>query len=185
MNNHLFHGQLVRLVAANSETDAEVMARWSRNSEYHRLLDSDAFIPRSVKQTKEGIAEWMEHERHDGFGFMIRTLADDRPIGFIGMGGINWNNGDGFIGIGIGEPECWGKGYGTDAMRTLLRFAFDELNLHRVSLSVYTYNPRAIRSYEKAGFKIEGRARQVVNRDGQRADEVFMGVLREEWERNA
>jgi RimJ/RimL family protein N-acetyltransferase len=185
MNDHLFHGQLVRLAAANSETDAEVMARWSRNSEYHRLLDSDAFAPRAVKQTKESIIEWMEHERHDSFGFMIHTLADDRVIGFIGMGGINWNDGDAFIGIGIGEPDCWGKGYGTDAMRILLRFAFSELNLHRVSLGVYTYNPRAIRSYEKVGFKIEGRARQVVNRDGLRSDEVFMGVLREEWERDA
>jgi RimJ/RimL family protein N-acetyltransferase len=68
-------------------------------------------------------------------------------------------------------------------MRVLLRFAFDELNLHRVSLSVYAYNLRAIRSYEKADFQVEGRARQVVHRDGQRADEVFMGVLREDWER--
>lgn len=185
MNNDLFHGQLVRLVAANSETDAEAMARWSRNSEYHRLLDSEAFIPRTAKQAKEGIAEWMEHERPNSFGFMIRTLADDRLIGFVGLGGINWNNGDGWVGIGIGEPEFWGKGYGTDAMRVLLRFAFDELNLHRVSLSVYTYNTRAIRSYEKAGFQIEGRARRTLNRDGQRADEVFMGVLREEWERHA
>ena len=183
--NNLLHGQLVRLAAADSETDAETLARWSRDSEYQRLLDSEAFVPRSVKQVKQGIAEWLEHERPDSFGFMIRTLADDRLIGFIGLGGINWNNGDGFIGIGIGETELWGKGYGMDAMRVLLRFAFDELNLHRVSLSVYAYNPRAIRSYEKVGFKIEGRARRVANRDGQRSDEVFMGILREEWEHTA
>ncbi len=183
MNNHLLSGQLVRLAAANSDTDAEPMARWSRNAEYLRMLDSDPAAPQSAKQVKGNIAEWMEHERADSFGFMIRTLADDRLIGFVGLGGINWNNGDGFVGIGIGEADCWGQGYGTDAMRVLLRFAFDELNLHRVSLSVYAYNPRAIRSYEKAGYKIEGHARQVVNRDGARSDEVFMGVLREDWER--
>ena len=181
--NNLLHGQLVRLAAANSETDAEAMGRWSRDAEYLRLLDSDPASPRSVKQAKEGITEWMEHERPDSFGFMIRTLTDDRLIGFVGLGGINWNNGDGWVGIGVGERENWGKGYGTDAMRIILRFAFTELNLHRVSLSVYANNLRAIRSYEKAGFSIEGRLRQVVHRDGQWADEVFMGVLREEWER--
>jgi len=183
MMDDLLHGQLVRLAAANSETDAEAMGRWSRDAEYLRLLDSDPASPKSVKQAKEGIAEWMEHERPNSFGFMIRALSDDRLIGFVGLGEINWNNGDGWIGIGIGERADWGKGYGTDAMRIALRFAFTELNLHRVSLSAYAYNPRAIRSYEKAGFSIEGRLRQVVHRDGQRADEVFMGVLREEWER--
>jgi RimJ/RimL family protein N-acetyltransferase len=181
--NDLLHGQLVRLAAANSEIDAEAMGRWSRDSEYLRLLDSDPATPKSAKQRKEEIAQWLEHEQANSFGFMIRALSDNRLIGFAGLGGINWNNGDGWIGIGIGEREDWGKGYGTDAMRIMLRFAFSELNLHRVSLSVYAYNPRAIRSYEKAGFRVEGRARQVVNRDGRRGDEVFMGVLREEWEK--
>ncbi len=183
--NNLLHGQLVRLVAADSETDAETMARWSRDSEYLRLLDSEPSLPRSVRQSKEGILEWMEHERSNSFGFMIRTLAGDRLIGFVGLGGIDWANGDGFVGIGVGEQQDWGKGYGTDAMRIILRFAFAELNLHRVSLSVYASNARAIRSYEKAGFAVEGRLRQVVHRDGQRTDEVFMGILRQEWERNS
>jgi len=66
-------------------------------------------------------------------------------------------------------------------MRILLRYAFEELNLHRLSLSVFEYNSRAIRSYEKAGFVIEGRARQFLNRDGLRYDMIFMGILRDEW----
>jgi RimJ/RimL family protein N-acetyltransferase len=96
---------------------------------------------------------------------------------------VQWTHGDTFVGIGIGEPDYRGKGYGTDAMRVILRFAFMELNLHRVSLDVFEYNPRAIRSYEKAGFVIEGRKRRVVNRDGRRWDDIYMGILREEWER--
>jgi RimJ/RimL family protein N-acetyltransferase len=181
--DNLLHGQLVRLAAANSEADAETMARWYRGSEYQRLLDSEPAAPRTVKQTKEMMAEWMEHERPNSFGFMIHTLAEDRLIGFVGLGGINWAHGDCFVGIGIGERDDWGKGYGTDAMRVILRYAFTELNLHRVSLSVYGYNARGIRSYEKAGFVYEGRLRGAVLRDGERADEVCMGVLREEWER--
>ncbi len=87
------------------------------------------------------------------------------------------------MGIGIGEREYWGNGYGTDAMRAILHFAFTELNLYRVSLNVFEYNPRAIRSYEKAGFVAEGRQRQVLNRDGRRWDVIYMGILHEEWER--
>ena len=90
------------------------------------------------------------------FGFAIRTLSDDRLIGDIGVWIESWAHGEAWVGIGLGERDYWGNGYGTDAMRLMLRFAFDELNLQRVSLGVYAYNPRAIRSYEKAGFRREG-----------------------------
>jgi RimJ/RimL family protein N-acetyltransferase len=81
----------------------------------------------------------------------------------------------------IGERDYWGKGYGTDALRVLLRYAFDELNLHRVSLSVLEGNERAMRSYQKCGFRYEGRQRQVWAYDGRRWDEIYMGLLRDEW----
>ena len=67
-------------------------------------------------------------------------------------------------------------------MRVILRFAFTELNLHRVSLTVFDYNQRAIRSYEKAGFRMEGRQRGFLKREGQRWDLIYMGILRSEWE---
>jgi RimJ/RimL family protein N-acetyltransferase len=66
-------------------------------------------------------------------------------------------------------------------MRLALGFAFMELNLHRVSLNVFEYNPRAVRSYEKAGFHVEGRQRQALLRNGKRWDAIEMGILREEW----
>ena len=86
-------------------------------------------------------------------GFAIRTLDDDRIIGEIGLDGIRWTHGDCFVGIGLGEREFWGKGYGTDAMKIILRYAFTELNLRRVTLDVFEYNPRGVRSYEKVGFR--------------------------------
>ena len=185
MNTSLLQGELVRLVAANSETDAELFARWSRDSEYMRLQDSEAAQPVSVKRAKEDVQRWLEDARPNNYGFVIRTLADDRPIGAIGLDGIRWSNGDTFVGIGIGEREYWGNGYGTDAMRVILHFAFAELNLHRVSLDVFEYNPRAIRSYEKVRFVIEGRVRQALNREGRRWDVIYMSILREEWEQLA
>ena len=108
-------------------------------------------------------------------------MVDERIIGGIGLDAIYWTHRDAFVGIGIGDKEDWGKGYGTDAMRILLRYAFTELNLRRVTLDVFEYNPRGIRSYEKAGFVIEGRVREAVMREGRRWDMVYMGILREEW----
>jgi RimJ/RimL family protein N-acetyltransferase len=183
MENKLLDGKLVRLGAANAERDAETFVRWSRDSEYARLLDTDPSVPRTVAQTKEMIQKWMENDDPTSYAFVIRTLADDKLIGFVGLSGISWTNGNCWVGIGIGERDYWGKGYGTDAMQTVLRFAFQELNLHRVSLSVFEYNPRAMRSYEKAGFKIEGRERELIQREGERHDVMVMGILREDWEK--
>jgi len=181
MDTPLFHGELVRLAAPNPEADAEALSRWQRDAEFLRLLDSDAARPLPVAQNKTDMEAIVARE--SSFAFMIRTLADDRVIGFIGLGRPQWTHGDAWLGIGLGDREYWGKGCGTDALRVMLRFAFTELNLHRVSLGVFEYNPRAVRSYEKAGFVLEGRTRQDVRRDGRYWDSLWMGILREEWER--
>jgi len=178
MNSETFTGKLVRLAAFNAEVDAEIAARWSRDTEYHRLSDDDPAYPQSTKQAKE----WLEHDSDRHFNFMIRTLADDRLIGGVGLWLESWAHGEAWVGIGIGDRMYWGNGYGTDAMCLILRYAFTELNLRRVSLGVFAHNARAIRSYEKAGFHCEGVVRGDCRRDGQRWDSVFMGILRDEWE---
>lgn len=179
MTNDLFTGQLVRLAALDAESSAECFARWDRDMEYMRLLDSDPRRLLTARQIKAEIEK--EQAEEQNMAFAIRTRADDHLIGFVDLDGINWTHGDSFVGIGIGDRAYWGKGYGTDAMRLLLRYAFTELNLHRVSLNVFSYNSRAIRSYQKAGFVIEGCQRQALRRDGQYHDLIFMGVLREDW----
>ncbi len=177
MNNNLFVGELVRLAAPNPDADAEAGARWSLDTEFHRLGDDGLAYPKSATQVRER----MERDKDGSFDFAIRLRQDDRLIGGIGVWIASWAHGEGWVGIGIGERDCWGKGYGTEAMRLILRFAFDELNLQRVSLGVYAHNPRAIRSYENAGFRREGLVRSDCHRDGQRWDTVFMGILRDEW----
>jgi RimJ/RimL family protein N-acetyltransferase len=176
MNEGLLAGKLVRLIACNP-ADAEIVARWSRDTEYHRLGDNDVAYPQTVKQARE----WLERENDRGFRFIIRTLGDDRLIGGIGLWIESWAHGEAWVGIGIGERDYWGNGYGTDAMRLILGYGFTELNLQRVSLGVYAYNPRAIRSYEKCGFVREGLMRGDCQRDGRRWDSIFMGILRQEW----
>jgi RimJ/RimL family protein N-acetyltransferase len=179
LNNNLLSGKLVRLAAIDPETASPLWTKWRGNSEYTRLADLDPATVNSLKSTRA----WMEKHMDDWLAneFEIRALAGDQPIGSIGLGGEMKFHGDAFVGIGIGDPEFWGKGYGTEAMQLMLCYAFMELNLHRVSLDVFDYNPRALHSYEKAGFKLEGRKRGMLLREGQRWDLIYMGILREEW----
>lgn len=86
------------------------------------------------------------------------------------------------LGITIGDKTYWGKGYGRDALRLMLDYAFRLRNLHRVWLSVNGNNERAIRAYGACSFVIEGRQRQHAWSNGEYVDLVLMGVLREEWE---
>jgi RimJ/RimL family protein N-acetyltransferase len=181
MTDDIFRGKLVRLTTENSQTLAEAFSRWNRDSEYHRLLDTEPSKVASVKSIKDWVEKVLEKENADHIFFTIHTLDDDHLIGFIGLDSLEWTHGDAFVFIALGEREYWGRGYGTDAMRVILRYAFTEINLHRVSLDVFSYNPRAIRSYEKAGFKHEGCLRKLIYRDGERADDMWMGILRDEW----
>jgi RimJ/RimL family protein N-acetyltransferase len=170
-------GKLVRLTVEDPETAAGLFATWNVDSEYQRLLDiseSKLFRPKMMQA-------WIEKDCETIYLFIIRTLGDDRPVGFIELGGIDWCARSAWVGICNGPREDWSKGYGTDAMKVLLRFAFEELNLHRVNLSVFEYNPRAIRCYEKAGFQHEGRQREALHRAGKRWDMIYMGILQSDW----
>jgi RimJ/RimL family protein N-acetyltransferase len=180
MNHNLLIGQLVRLTAMNAETDAEAFARWDMDSEYMRQLDGHPHLANRAKKIKEAI-EKQQSEDPNTIDLAVRTLADDKLIGFVAFDGINWPHGDTFVAIGIGDPDYRGQGYGTDAMRAMLRFGFMELNLYRIQLNTFSYNERAIRSYLKAGFVEEGNMRGMLRRDGQRWDFVYMSVLRDEW----
>jgi RimJ/RimL family protein N-acetyltransferase len=179
--NDIFSGKLVRLSAFDPEEMSKALPRWSRNSEYFRLLSSSM----GPMQSSKAAATWMEKEVMElspaSYFFSIRTIAEDKLIGDLGLDVVDWSGRDAFVGLGIGETEYWGKGYGTDVMNVLLRFAFSEINLRRVTLTVFEYNPRAIRSYEKVGFSHEGRLRKVINKEGRRWDILFMGILRAEW----
>lgn len=177
----IFRGELVRLTHEEPGARSKVEVHWQRDTEFHRLADSDPAVLESEKKLKE----WFEKQAEDGFkperySFSIRALDGDKLIGFLGLR-FDLIHQDVMVGIGIGERDYWGRGYGTDAMKLCLQYAFTELNAHRVSLGLHEYNPRAMRSYEKAGFHLEGRTRKDLMREGKRYDSFWMGILRQEW----
>jgi RimJ/RimL family protein N-acetyltransferase len=179
MNLELLRGSKVRL-AALSKDDAPRMARWYGDVGYLRLQETNAALPKSVAQ----IESELEHlgGSADTIAFGIRTRDNNELIGTLGFYEIEWSNQAAWLGMGIGDREAWGKGYGTEALRLALQYAFDELNLHRLTLTVIAYNERAIALYEKAGFRREGVFREFGQRDGKRYDMYLYGLLRPEWE---
>jgi RimJ/RimL family protein N-acetyltransferase len=177
----LFRGELVRLAMEEPESLAKAESRWQRDTEFRRLMDGDPAFPMSEWKIKE----WSEKQAEGGFkserySFTVRTLAEDRYIGFLGLW-VDLIHRDGFVGLGIGERDFWSKGYGTDMMKLCQQYVFTELGLERLSLGLFEYNLRALRSYEKCGFRLEGRTRQDLLREGKRYDSLWMGILREEW----
>ena len=169
------HGKRLRLRAIE-RSDIPTFVRWLNDPEVRQYLQM--FMPLSLAQEER----WFEAQLEDQHRYVlgIETLAG-KLIGNIGLHGIDWKDRRAVLGITIGEKDYWDKGYGSEAIITLLNFVFTQMNLHRVSLTVYEYNQRAMRCYEKCGFKVEGRLRQAHFFDGKYHDELIMGILRNEF----
>jgi RimJ/RimL family protein N-acetyltransferase len=111
----------------------------------------------------------------------IHLRDSDRLIGTCALSQLDGDNGSALFHITIGEHDCWGRGYGSEATALMLEHAFETLGLHRVALSVFAFNERAIRAYRKLGFVVEGQSREAIWRDGRFADELQMSILEHEW----
>jgi len=171
----MIQGQRTRLRAIERE-DLPTFVRWFNDPEVRQYLAM--YMPMSMAEEEK----WFERqlEDQDSQIFAIET-GDGVHIGNCGLHDFDWKNRRAALGIAIGEKEYWGKGYGSDAVRTLLGFAFGEMNLHRIQLEVHDFNSRAIRCYEKCGFKLEGRQREALFRNGSYHDSLIMGILRKEF----
>jgi RimJ/RimL family protein N-acetyltransferase len=179
--NHLniLQGTNVQLTAL-TPNDLAIISKWYQHTDFLRLLDARPAYP----QTELVLAQWLKElqKATDAFIFAVRLLEDNELLGWVELDGILWTHRVGGIGIGIGDQTYWGKGYGYEAMQLALQFAFDELNLHRLQLTVFSYNNRAIALYEKLGFRREGAYREFLQRDGKRHDMYLYGLLYREWQ---
>jgi RimJ/RimL family protein N-acetyltransferase len=175
----LYTGSLVRLGSIGPE-DKDALALWSHDSDYLRNMYFDPAVPHPAAYYEEKEKD-KENKDSRNVRFGIRTLDDGKLIGITGLW-VAWNNQTAWFWIGIGEAAYRGKGYGTDAVRLMVGYAFRELGLYRVQLGVFSYNQRALRSYEKVGFVNEGAQRDELYRDGRRWDMINMSILRPEWE---
>jgi RimJ/RimL family protein N-acetyltransferase len=184
LEDPLFQGKLICLAPIDHEVDPPIEARWTHDVEFMRQLQPDPVRPLSPAMVKK---KYEQIHKTDGdkklIYFTIRLLPDDRLIGFARLYQIEWNNGVAAIQLGIGDPEWRGRGCGTEALQLLLRYAFGEMNLYRLSAIIVVYNQAAIHLFEKAGFTQEVCRRQAIQRDGRRWDLLHYGILHPEWER--
>jgi RimJ/RimL family protein N-acetyltransferase len=117
----------------------------------------------------------------DSLSMAIHVRDTDRLIGTCALSQLDSDNGSALYHITIGEKDAWGHGYGTEATALMMGHAFGGLGLHRIALSVFAFNERAIRAYQSVGFVIEGRAREAIWRDGRWWDEISMSLLDSDW----
>ncbi|MCC6616216.1 MAG: GNAT family N-acetyltransferase [Anaerolineae bacterium] len=179
IGNELLRGEKVYLTPIQ-RADCAVFATWSEDMEYQRLLRRGEVFP----DIAESFERWLfsENDHEELYRASIRTNADNTLIGMCEINRIFRQARHCMFWIGMGDPAYRGHGYGSDAIRTLLRYAFLEMNLNRVGLEVMSYNARAIAAYERIGFQHEGRQRETVIRDGVYYDTLLMSILRREWE---
>lgn len=169
-----------RLVALRRPHPADLasVVRWYRDREIARLTRYQA---RPMAEAEVERFFQMRMLAPDALAYCIVEPPEWRLIGFTTFSSLDGDNGSVLFHITIGERDAWGRGLGTEATELMLEHAFERLGMHRVGLSVFSYNLRAIRAYEKAGFRIEGRQREAILRDGRYWDEIQMGVLVDEW----
>jgi RimJ/RimL family protein N-acetyltransferase len=184
IQTQLFEGKDVRFGPIDYEKDPEIESKWTHDAEFMRLYDIVPARPMSaamVKKQYEKLEKQVEEEKNL-YCFQLRAREDDRLIGKAAVQWIEWANGNGWLRLGIGTAEDRRKGYGTQALRMLLRFAFAELNLYRLTAAVPEYNEAAIALLRKVGFTEEVRRRKAVERDGRRCDLILFGLLKDEWQ---
>ena len=161
----------------HTEADLPNYVEWLNDPEVTEFTDLE-----SGNITLEGEREWFRAISAPGCSARNWAIrADGRPVGLCSL--VPDAPGQkAHFGIIIGDKAAWNKGYGTAALREVLRIGFQEMNLHRIRLDCHAGNARGLRCYEKCGFRHEGVARQARFKRGRWVDVVRMAILREEWE---
>ena len=175
----MIYGERIRLRGVE-RSDLPQFKEWLNDPEVIEGLGM--YLPLSMSDEEQ----WFEgmSKRDPVEKPLAIDIRDDngwRLIGNTSFFNLEWTNRSAELGIFIGDKSLWNKGYGTETVCLLLRHGFEALNLHRIYLRVYSTNPRARRSYEKAGFVLEGTLREAVYRHGKYVDMHVMSVLRSEW----
>jgi len=175
---NLLVGNMIRLTAMK-QNELGALEAWFNEVSFLRYYDMLPAIPQSNQQLDAYVKDF--EESNEKILFAIRTNDTEKLIGIAGFDEIIWSNGVATVFIGIGDANDHGKGLGTEAMALLLDFGFNELNFHRIQLSVISYNQAAIKMYESLGFIQEGTYREFICRDGKRFDLQLYGLLNHEW----
>lgn len=178
----MFEGEKVRLRSWELTDLDDLMRDWY-NLKLRQYLHSP--IPYSREEEEQWIRRsWEERQRGVSYNFAIEHKETKELLGSGGLFGISKINNSTELGIAIYAEKNWGKGFGTDAMKVLLKIGFDYLNFYRIQLRVIEFNERAIKTYIKVGFTEVGRLRKSQFWEGKYYDHIMMDILRDDWIKN-
>jgi RimJ/RimL family protein N-acetyltransferase len=164
------------ILRAFERDDAERCYRWMNDPNIVRTLKSRYPI------AFQNESEWLERAMHANWNerhFAIERKDDRTHIGNASIHDIDWVSRTAAFGLFVGEPSAWNRGFGSDAIRTLVRFAFEEMNLRKLRINVFEYNDRAKHVLETQGFVQEGRLRREFYREGSWHDLLILSIFRE------
>ena len=168
-------GDRIYLSPRNTE-DYEIFTQWLND------FETTDYIGRSGQiTTLNGEKRYLEENDNKGANFVIVTIEEDKMIGTVSLEEIDNLNGNATLGIFIGDKEYRSKGYGTEAIRLILDYGFNYMNLHNIKLDLMDFNERALKCYQKCGFKEYGRRRKCKFINGKYYDSISMDILRDEF----
>jgi len=174
----MLKGELINLREVEKRDLDEIM-KWVNKKEINKYL-SYFLYPVSREEEEKFLEKAMS--QNDAEKNLVIETKGGEYLGQINLHNIDWKNRNAELGIVIGKEDYWSKGYGTDAIKTLLDYAFHQLNIYKIYLRVFEYNQRGIRCYQKCGFKEEGRLRKGHFYEGTFYDVIVMGLLKDEFE---
>ena len=154
---------------------------WQNDPDVNKYLET-RFLP----QTMEALKKYWEQHRDDPNSpwFAICTKENNKHIGNIKIGPIQWTHRRADISLFIGDKSCWGQGYATEAIETVCKWSFQELDMQKIGAGIYKGNIGSKRAFEKSNFILEGTLRSEVTSEGKRVDVWRLGLTREDWNTN-
>jgi len=178
MKNPYLIGRKIYLRVLSKSDITDRYLSWLNDEEVTKYIDTAVF-----PTTKQGLKDFYKkiHESKNDIMFAIVDKRKDLHIGNIKLGNISWVHRYADLGIMIGEKKYWGKSCGEEATKLLLNYAFRKLNLNKVILGVSETHTSAMKTYERVGFKIEGRIRNLLYIDDKYCDKIIMGIAREDF----
>ncbi|MBG9979422.1 GNAT family N-acetyltransferase [Facklamia sp. DSM 111019] len=173
----MFESSKINLRKLTSE-DVEIYHNWRNDIEVMKFT-SPIIDTYSYHETEVFVKNVLLSSPNSK-AYIIETI-ERKAIGIISLINIDFKNQNAEIIIDIGDKESWGKGYGTEAITMLVNYAFNEMNLHKLYLKVFSFNKAAIRLYQKIGFENEGVSKEMLYREGEWHDVFHMGLCGSDW----
>ncbi|KGK85998.1 GNAT family protein [Clostridium sp. HMP27] len=172
----MYYGEKVCL-RAYKEEDINIATSFVNDKELKKFLVTTIPFPMSLWEEETWIKSQTANQSGE-YNFAIEDVKTNKYIGGCGIQKVNWISRVATVGIMIGDKEYWSKGYGTDAMKVLMEFIFENMNINKIRLSTFSFNERARKCYEKCGFKVEGVLKDEIFKEGKYYDEIIMAAFK-------